>query len=146
MKLSGGDVYLFWPFSERGYGFQPIFALGHPLNTWLAYTFMILPWLLAFWTGVTPLEILSRRLDLIFLNAFRKKPLSCATCGTACNNECDAAETPARPMAASTGDSHRLPGVRVGNRDGNCAPPAGRLPAAPRCGRRRAALLQCRLG
>jgi len=95
MKLSGWEVYLFWPFSERGYGFQPIFALGHPLNTWLAYTFMTLPWLLAFWKGVTPLEILSPRLDRIFLNAFRKKPLSCATCGKACNNECDTCAEPA---------------------------------------------------
>jgi len=95
MKLSGWEVYLFWPFSERGYGFQPIFALGHPLNTWLAYLFMILPWLLAFWKGVTPLELISPRLDRIFLNAFRKKPWSCATCGKPCNNECDACAKPA---------------------------------------------------
>jgi len=95
MKLSGWEVYLFWPFSERGYGFQPIFALGHPLNTWLAYTFMILPWLLAFWKGVTPLEILSPRLDRIFLNAFRSKPLECATCRKPSNNECDGCAKPA---------------------------------------------------
>src|SRR5580765_3835274 len=86
MKLSGWEVYLFWPFSERGYGFQPIWALGHPLNTWLAYIFMILPWLLAFWRGVMPLELISPRLDRIFLNAFRRKPWSCATCGKPCNN------------------------------------------------------------
>src|SRR5258708_10469052 len=49
MKLSGWEVYLFWPFSERGYGFQPILALGHPINLWMAGIFMTLPWLLAFW-------------------------------------------------------------------------------------------------
>src|ERR1043165_4022951 len=58
MKPPGWEVYLFWPFSERGYGFQPIWALGHPLNTWLAYIFMGLPWVLAFWKGVTPLELI----------------------------------------------------------------------------------------
>lgn len=95
MKLSGWEVYLLWPFSERGYGLQPIWALGHPLNTWLAYIFMTLPWLLAFWRGVTPLELISPRLDRLFLNAFRKKPWSCATCGKACNNECDTCAKPA---------------------------------------------------
>jgi hypothetical protein len=89
MKFSGWEVYLFWPFSERGYGFQPILALGHPINLWLAGIFMTLPWLLAFWKPVTPLELISPRLDRIFLNAFRKKTLSCATCSAACNNPCD---------------------------------------------------------
>jgi membrane-bound metal-dependent hydrolase YbcI (DUF457 family) len=94
MKLSGWEVYLFWPFSERGYGFMPIWALGHPLNTWLAYTFMTLPWLLAFWRGATPLELISPKLDRIFLNAFRKKPWECRTCKAACNNECDGCAGP----------------------------------------------------
>ncbi len=88
MKLSGWEVYLFWPFSERGYGFQPILALGHPLNTWLAGYFMILPWFLAYWAGVTPLELLSPRLDKIFLNAFRKKLQACNLCQGPCNEAC----------------------------------------------------------
>ncbi|MBV8881291.1 MAG: metal-dependent hydrolase [Planctomycetaceae bacterium] len=95
MKLSGWEVYLFWPFSERGYGFQPILALGHPINLWLAGVFMTLPWLLALWKPVTPLELVSPRLDRIFLNAFRKKSLACSTCGTSCNNRCDTCERPA---------------------------------------------------
>lgn len=95
MKLSGWEVYLFWPFSERGYGFQPILALGHPLNLWLAGVFMTLPWLLALWKPVTPLELVSPRLDRIFLNAFRKKSRSCSACGTACNNDCDGCGKPA---------------------------------------------------
>jgi inner membrane protein len=94
MKLSGWEVYLYWPFSERGYGFQPIWALGHPLNTWLAYIFMILPWQLAFWKPVTPLELVSPRLDRIFLNAFRKKSWACETCKGPCNNECDKCAKP----------------------------------------------------
>jgi hypothetical protein len=95
MKLSGWEVYLYWPFSERGYGFQPIWALGHPLNLWLAYIFMILPWVLAPWKGVTPLELISPRLDRILLNAFRKKTWDCATCLAPCNNECDTCAKPA---------------------------------------------------
>ena len=95
MKLSGWEVYLYWPFSERGYAFQPMLALGHPINTWLAGIFMTLPWLLALWKPVTPLELISPRLDRIFLNAFRKKTLSCASCGVACNNGCDACGKPA---------------------------------------------------
>ena len=95
MKLSGWEVYLFWPFSERGYGFQPILALGHPINLWMAGIFMTLPWLLALWKPVTPLELISPRLDRIFLNAFRKKPLGCAVCGASCNNQCDSCQKPA---------------------------------------------------
>jgi len=94
MKLSGWEVYLFWPFSERGYGFQPIFALGHPLNTWLAYYFMALPWFLAIWSGVTPLELLSPRLDRIFLNAFRKKTETCHRCQSPCNESCERCRKP----------------------------------------------------
>ena len=95
MKLSGWEVYLLWPFSERGYGFQPILALGHPINLLLAGIFMTLPWLLAFWKPVTPLELISPRLDRIFLNAFRKKPRNCAVCGASCNNLCDSCQQPA---------------------------------------------------
>ena len=95
MKLSGWEVYLLWPFSERGYGFQPILALGHPINAWLAGIFMTLPWLLAFWKPVTPLELISPRLDRIFLNAFRRKPWACSVCGSSCNTRCDRCEKPA---------------------------------------------------
>lgn len=94
MKLSGWEVYLYWPFSERGYGFQPIWPLGHPLNLWLAYIFMLAPWVLAFWKPVTPLELISPRLDRIVVNAFRKKALSCSTCSRPCNNACDSCAKP----------------------------------------------------
>jgi hypothetical protein len=94
LKLSGWEVYLYWPFSERGYEFHPMLALGHPVNLWLAGIFMSPPWLLAFWKPVTPLELISPRLDRIFLNAFRKKTSSCSTCGSACNNCCDSCGKP----------------------------------------------------
>jgi hypothetical protein len=89
MKLSGWGVYLFWPFGERDYNFVPNLGLGDPINTVLAYVFMTLPWLLAFWKPATPLELISPRLDRIFLNAFRKRTSSCASCGRPCNNVCD---------------------------------------------------------
>jgi membrane-bound metal-dependent hydrolase YbcI (DUF457 family) len=94
MKLSGWEVYLFWPFSERGYEFQPMLPLGDPINFWLAGIFMTLPWLLAFWKPVTPLEMISPKLDRIFLNAFRKKTSACSTCGSPCNNLCDTCQKP----------------------------------------------------
>jgi len=89
MKMSGWEVYLFWPFSERPSSFSPMWSLGHPVNTWLAYIFMTLPWVLALWRPVTPLELISPRLDRIFLNAFRKRTSSCGTCGRPCNQTCD---------------------------------------------------------
>ena len=89
MKLSGWGVYLFWPFDERDYQFHPNLGLGDPINTWLVYGLMILPFLLAFWKPVTPLELISPRLDKIFLNAFRKRTSACASCGRPCNNVCD---------------------------------------------------------
>lgn len=92
-KMSGWEVYLWWPFSDRPFSFDPMWSLGHPVNTWLAYLFMTLPWVLAPWKGVTPLELISPRLDRIFLSAFRKKDRRCATCGGACNNACDVCES-----------------------------------------------------
>jgi hypothetical protein len=94
MKLSGWEVVLFWPFSERGYGFQPILPLGHPINTWLVYYFMTLPWFLAIWARVTPLELISPRLDRMFVNAFRRKTGACSVCSGRCNEVCDGCGRP----------------------------------------------------
>ncbi len=89
MKLSGWGVFLFWPFGERDYHIVPNLDLSHPVNLFLAFAFIPLPFLLAFWKPVTPLELISPRLDKIFLNAFRKRTSSCASCGRPCNNVCD---------------------------------------------------------
>lgn len=94
MKMSGWEVYLFWPMSERGYSFDPMWPLAHPLNAWLAVVFMTLPWLLALWRPVTPLELISTRLDRIFQDAFRKKTSTCGTCGRPCNSRCDECSAP----------------------------------------------------
>ncbi len=93
-RLSGWELYLFWPFSRTGYEFKPNLQLGHPINFVLVYVLMVLPWVLAFWRGVTPLEIVSPRLDRIVTNFFRKRALECAACGRPCNNRCDACQKP----------------------------------------------------
>ncbi len=94
MKLSGWELYLFWPFGSRGYEFQPNLQLGDPVNTVLVAVLMTLPWLMAFWKQVTPLEIVSTRLDRIVLNFFRRRDLACGGCGKPCNNRCDACGAP----------------------------------------------------
>lgn len=94
MKLSGWEVYLLWPFSRQGYEFFPMLSLGHPINFVLVYALMgaVVP--LALWRGVTPLEILSPRLDRIVTNFFRRKELACVACARRCNNRCDGCDGP----------------------------------------------------
>lgn len=94
MKLSGWELHLLWPFSLRGWEFNPNLQLGHPINMWLVYIFMILPWPLAAWKLCTPLELISPRLDRLVLAAFRKKDLACASCGRPCNTTCDGCAAP----------------------------------------------------
>jgi hypothetical protein len=95
MKFSGWALPPLWPLSKHEVQFHPNYQLGHPINFFLVYSLMILPFLLAFVKPVTPLEILSARLDRIVLNFFRRRTLACATCGTTCNNRCDACQSPA---------------------------------------------------
>jgi hypothetical protein len=108
MKLSGWELYLLWPFSHVGYEFQPNLQLGHPINMVLVYVLMVLPWLLAFWRGVTPLEILSPRLDRLVTNLFRAKPLSCVSCERSCNNRCYRCEAPVCSRHGRIGLTFRL--------------------------------------
>jgi hypothetical protein len=88
MKLSAYPVHAFWPASYRGYELTPNLGLAAPINTWLVYGSVVLAIVLAFARGVTPLDVISSRLDLRFTNAFRKKPLTCAECPRACNEVC----------------------------------------------------------
>ncbi len=89
-------VYPFWPLSKytllvpspHGWG------LASPINTYLAYASYPVVVILAGWKRVSPLELISPRLDRIVQNAFRKRDQSCATCQASCNNRCDACETP----------------------------------------------------
>jgi membrane-bound metal-dependent hydrolase YbcI (DUF457 family) len=94
MKFSGWDVPLFWPFSSRGYAFHPLLQLGDPINYVLVILLMAVPWALAFWKQVTPFEIVSLRLDRLFLNLFRRKNRECTACGRACNNRCEECTKP----------------------------------------------------
>lgn len=108
MKLSGWEVYFLWPVSDRPFSFQPMLYLDDPVNTVLNWVFMTVPWLLAFWKGVTPLELISPRLDKLFLSTFRKKDKSCATCGAACNNACDSCGAAACMKHGKIGWSFRM--------------------------------------
>jgi membrane-bound metal-dependent hydrolase YbcI (DUF457 family) len=101
MKLSGWELHLLWPVNKvRGFEFHPNLQLGHPVNFVLVSVFMIVPWALAPWKGVSPLEIISPRLDHLVLNLFRKRNRNCASCGRPCNNRC---ETCTRPVCLRHG-------------------------------------------
>jgi hypothetical protein len=95
MKLSGWQVFVLWPYSDRPFAFEPNYSLGAPVNTVLVYVLMTVPFVLALWRPATPLELISPRLDRLVMNAFRKKTAECASCRTACNNVCDGCGRPA---------------------------------------------------
>ena len=115
MKLSDWGVALAWPFSKRIYELHPNYGIGAPVNLWLvglAHVIWIPP---ALWRGVTPLDVISPRLDAFFLNLFRRKTASCSACDRPCNNAC---ETCARPVclrhARLVGFFHvRCPGCQL---------------------------------
>src|SRR6185436_17542709 len=65
-----------------------MFHPEHPASYLIAYGFLVLPWILALWKHVTPLEILSPSLDTLFLNLIRDKKHACNECGKPCNNRC----------------------------------------------------------
>lgn len=94
MRLSAYPVHLLWPLDPRGFEFRPNWGLAHWLNTALVYASMVVALALAPLRGVTPLELISPRLDRIVLSAFRRRPLRCATCEKATNLGCDACQAP----------------------------------------------------
>lgn len=87
-------VYLWWPLNRIPYSFAGGVWLGAPINTALVYGALVLAVVLAVARGVTPLDVFWPRLDRIVRNAFRAKPLACATCEAACNERCDGCEQP----------------------------------------------------
>jgi hypothetical protein len=93
MKLSAYAVYLFWPLSHRGFEFTPNLGLASPVNTWLVAASAVVTLLIAFWKGVTPLELLSPHLDARVRRALSPRQLRCATCGAACSDRCDGCGT-----------------------------------------------------
>ncbi len=93
MKLSAYPVALFWPRSDRWYEFTPNLGLASPINTWLVYAGIALAVVLAFVKKVSPLDLVSPRLDRIVLGFFRAKTLTCK-CGRRCNEVCDGCAAP----------------------------------------------------
>ena len=88
MKVTGTQIYLFWPLDRRGRQFETFLWHGSPFLVILAWILIGLPWGLACWKWVTPLEIFSPGLDTLFLNLFRWKKYDCHSCGKKCNNRC----------------------------------------------------------
>ena len=104
--LSGTELRLFWPLSGRGRRFSPL--VPSMVTTVLAWLFVALPWALAFWKQVTPLEIVSERLDLLFQNLFRGRNRDCQVCGKGCNNRCSKCRKPVCFKHAKLGSGFRL--------------------------------------
>jgi hypothetical protein len=104
--LSGTELRLTWPLSPRSGRFRPL--LGAPWLHVLGLILAALPWALAFWKPVTPLEIISERLDLLFLNLFRSKNRDCRVCGKPCNNRCSVCRQPACFRHARIGRGFRI--------------------------------------
>jgi len=74
-EFSGWDLYLFWPFSTRGYSFPGAVGLEAPINTHLVYYSFVVVGLLALIYKRTPLDIFSPRLDQ--LHVFCRGRTSC---------------------------------------------------------------------
>jgi len=88
-QLSGWRLYLFWPFSQRGYIFSSAVGLDAPINYWLVYLTPVAIIILAICYQRTPLDIFSPKLDNLIVAFFQKKEFFCATCNRACNQRCD---------------------------------------------------------
>ena len=104
--FSGAELRLTWPLSGRSGHFKPV--LGPTSVTVLALVLAALPWALAFWKQVTPLEIISGRLDRLFLNLFLAKNRDCRVCGKACNNRCSTCRQPVCLRHARIGRGFRV--------------------------------------
>lgn len=87
--LSNWPLYLFWPFSERGYLPANSLELSSPVNTWLVYSTPLILALVALIWKRTPLEWVHPRLDQLFISFFQKKLFACATCQHPANLHCD---------------------------------------------------------
>jgi len=88
-KISGYGLPLYWPLSAKGLSASaPLVIPGGAVDIEISIVHLLLPWGLAFWKGITPLEIVSPRLDALFLNLFRYRKYDCYDCGKKCNNRC----------------------------------------------------------
>jgi membrane-bound metal-dependent hydrolase YbcI (DUF457 family) len=88
LLITGASVKLFWPLNHRALHLEPLLVVGRSIDFLVALALMALPWAFAFWKWVTPLELVSPRLDSLFLNLIRHKKYDCTICGKKCNNRC----------------------------------------------------------
>lgn len=88
LLITGAPIRLFWPLNQRALQLQPVLVVGRSIDFLVALALLALPWAFAFWKWVTPLELLSPRLDALFLNLIRHKKYDCTICGKKCNNRC----------------------------------------------------------
>jgi membrane-bound metal-dependent hydrolase YbcI (DUF457 family) len=93
--LSNWQLYLFWPFSRRGYLPAHSLELSSPVNTYLVYSIPLVLLIAALIWKRTPLEWINPKLDALFLSCFRRKTAQCFACGRAANLTC---ENCARPL------------------------------------------------
>lgn len=94
LKVSGWDLPLYFPLSRRGLSSPALLPPGGGADLTLSILFLALPWALAFWKKVTPLEIVSPRLDTLFINFVRRRKHACYECGRKCNNRCSTCTHP----------------------------------------------------
>jgi hypothetical protein len=95
--LSNWSLYLFWPFSRKGFLPAHSLELSSPVNTYLLYSTPL--WLLAaalIWKR-TPLEWISPKLDHLFISFFRRKHAQCYFCDRGANLECGTCHQPICP-------------------------------------------------
>ena len=92
--LSGWVLYLFWPVSHARYILPGAVPLGAPINTFLFYfSFPFVAALAAIYQR-SPIDIFSPKFDQLLLSFFRRRPLSCNTCGAKGNQTCAACQAP----------------------------------------------------
>lgn len=92
--VSAVDLHPLWPVSRKGFALVPLFPPERWWTVVVSWLLVVLPWGLAFWRQISPLELISPRLDLLFLNLLRAKNRECSVCGHACNNRCHACTHP----------------------------------------------------
>jgi hypothetical protein len=106
--FSGWLLYLFWPFSRKGYLFDHAVDLAHPINLHLLYFSFALVLVLAWVYRRTPLELLSPALDALLVFSLRRRTLRCAVCAGRSNQLCSACGQPVCWSHATVGKGWRL--------------------------------------
>ena len=91
--LSGWEIYLFWPFSEKGYLLANI-GLGSSINRGLVFGSFVLIVFLAFTHRRTPVDLFSPELDRHLVSFFMPRKQICHECGRPCNQYCSLCHNP----------------------------------------------------